>query len=159
MGEINKIGIVGAGMMGAEIALCFAISGHEVIMKDASIELAQKGKTLLGVLLDRKIQKGGFPAYEKDSVLSRIQPTEEYDALKEVDLIIEAVFEDLKVKGDVFAQLDSLCKPDCIFATNTSSIPITLLATSVNSERKTRFLGTHFFSPASVKVRFSVEPE
>jgi 3-hydroxybutyryl-CoA dehydrogenase len=154
MGDTKKsfetIFIIGAGMMGAEIALCFAMAGNEVTMKDATLELAQKGKNRLEGVLDRAIQKGRFRADEKDSTLFRIDPTDHYEALKDVDLIVEAVFEDLEIKREVFAQLDSICKPDCVFATNTSSIPITLLATSVKPERIGSFLGAHFFSPASV---------
>jgi len=158
LGEVNRVGIVGAGMMGAEIALCFAMAGNEVTMKDATLELAQKGKTRLEGVLDRAIQKGRFRADEKDSTLSRIDPTDHHEALKDVDLIVEAVFEDLEIKREVFAQLDSICKPDCVFATNTSSIPITLLATSVKPERIGSFLGAHFFSPASVMKLVEVIP-
>lgn len=157
-GAVSKVGIIGAGMMGAEIALCFAMSGHDVAMKDATLALAQKGKDRLRGVLDKAIQKGRFQADEKDPTLSRINPTEQYEALKDVDLIVEAVFEDLEIKREFFAQLDSICKPDCVFATNTSSIPITLLATSVKSERIGRFLGAHFFSPASVMKLAEVIP-
>jgi len=159
MGEaVSKVGIIGAGMMGAEIALCFAMSGHEVAMKDATLELAQKGKNRLEVVLDKSIQKGRFQAKDKDATLSRITPTDQYEALRNMDLMVEAVFEDLDTKREAFAQLDSICKPDCIFATNTSSIPITLLATSVKKERIGRFLGAHFFSPASVMKLVEVIP-
>jgi 3-hydroxybutyryl-CoA dehydrogenase len=156
--EMKKAGIVGAGMMGAEIALCCAMSGLDVVMKDANIELAQKGKDRLGSVLDKAIQKGRFQVNEKDPTLSRITPTEHYEALKDVDLVVEAVFEELETKREVFVQLDSICKPDCIFATNTSSIPITLLAMSVKSERIGSFLGAHFFSPASVMTLVEVIP-
>lgn len=158
MAKMNKVGVLGAGMMGAEIALCFAISGHEVAMKDATLELAQKGKERLGELLDKSIQKKRFQTKDKDSTLARIIPSDNYEIFKNVDLVVEAVFEDLDTKREVFAQLDSVCKPDCVFATNTSSISITLLATSVKSERIGRFLGAHFFSPASVMKLVEVIP-
>ena len=158
MGEVNRVGIVGAGMMGAEIALCFAMAGYEVAMKDATLILAQKGKERIEGVLDKVIQKGRFRADEKDSTLFRINPTEQYEALNDVDLIVEAVFEDLEIKREVFAQLDSICKPNCVFATNTSSISITLLAMSVKPERIGRFLGAHFFSPASVMKLVEVIP-
>lgn len=154
----SKVGIIGAGMMGAEIALCFAMSGHEVTIKDATLELAQKGKERLEGVLDKSIEKGRFQVEDKGATLSRINPTDQYAALQDVGLVVEAVFEELEIKGEVFAQLDSICKPDCIFATNTSSIPITLLATSVKPERKNKFLGAHFFSPASVMKLVEVIP-
>lgn len=158
MEEINKVGVIGAGMMGAEIALCFAMSGYEVIMKETDLEVAQKGKDRLEVVLDKAIKKGVFQAEEKSPTLSRISLTDQYNALDNVGLVVEAVFEDLETKKEVFAQLDSACKPDCILATNTSSIPITLLATSVSKERIGRFLGAHFFSPASVMKLVEVIP-
>jgi len=154
----NKVGVVGAGMMGAEIALCFAMSGYEVYMKDATLELAQKGKDRLEGVLDKAIQKGRFQAKDKAPTLNRIIPTDKNKSFKDVDLVVEAVFEDLKIKKEVFSQLDSICKSDCVFATNTSSISITLLATSVRPERIGRFLGAHFFSPASVMKLVEVIP-
>jgi len=155
---MDKIGVAGAGMMGAEIALCFATAGYKVAMKDVTLQLAQRGKERLGGVLDKAIKKGTFQAEDKDATLSRINPTEEYESLKDADLVMEAVFEDLEIKRGVFAQLDSICKPDCVFATNTSSIPITLLATSVKQERIGSFLGAHFFSPASVMKLVEVIP-
>src|SRR4030042_3294820 len=98
MEAVNKVAVIGAGMMGAEIALCFAVSGHEVTLKDATLQLAQKGKDRLRTVLDKAIQKGTFEAKDKDGTLSRITPTEEYDVLKNADLIVEAVFEDLEIK-------------------------------------------------------------
>lgn len=158
MEEIKKVGIIGAGMMGAEIALCFAMSGYEVVMKETTLEWAQKGKNRLDEVLDKAIKKGKFQAEDKEFTLSRITPTMQYEALEDVGLVVEAVFEDLAVKRDVFLQLNSVCKSDCIFVTNTSSIPITLLATSVNNNRIGRFLGAHFFSPASVMKLVEVIP-
>jgi len=158
MEKINNVGVIGAGMMGAEIALCHAMSGYNVFMKETALELAQKGKDRLGGVLDKAIKKGRFQAEDKALTLSRLTPTDQYDDLRDVDLAIEAVFEDLKTKREVFSQLDRMCKPACIFTTNTSSIPITLLATSVSKERIGRFLGTHFFSPASVMKLVEVIP-
>jgi len=158
MEKINNVGVIGAGMMGAEIALCHAMSGYNVFMKETALELAQKGKDRLGGVLDKAIKKGRFQAEDKALTLSRLTPTDQYDDLRDVDLAIEAVFEDLETKREVLSQLDRMCKPGCIFATNTSSIPITLLATSVSKERIGRFLGTHFFSPASVMKLVEVIP-
>jgi 3-hydroxybutyryl-CoA dehydrogenase len=156
--EVNKIGVIGAGMMGAEIALCFATAGYEVVMKDVTLQLAQRGKERLGGVIDKAIKKGIFQAEDKDATLSRITPTEKYESLRDADLVLEAVFEDIGTKREVFGQLDSICKPDCVFATNTSSISITLLATSVKPERIGRFVGAHFFSPASVMKLVEVVP-
>ena len=158
METLKKVGVVGAGMMGAEIALCFARSGYDVVMKETSLALAQKGKDRLGGVLDKAIKKGTFQAEDKEATLSRITPTEDNDDFKDADLVIEAVFEDEKIKKEVFAQLDNICKPGCVFATNTSSISITRLATSVKPERIGRFLGAHFFSPASVMKLVEVIP-
>lgn len=158
MAECRRVGIVGAGMMGAEIALCFAASGSEVSMKDETLELEQKGKQRLDDVLNKAVKKGRFKAEEKDSTLLRVTPTDHYSAFKDMDLVIEVVFEDLETKRAVVSQLDKICRPDCVFATNTSSIPITLLATSVKPERMGRFLGAHFFSPASVMKLVEVIP-
>jgi len=158
MGEKSKIGVVGAGMMGAEIALCFATSGHPVVMKEEKLDLAQKGKERLVGVLDKAIQKGRFQEEEKSGTLSRITPTDQYGVFADVDVVVEAVFEDVETKKNVFSQLDRTCKAECYFATNTSSIPITLLATSVNADRRKRFIGTHYFSPASVMKLVEVIP-
>ena len=158
MENIKKVGIVGAGMMGAEIALCFASSGFEVIMKETTLELARKGKNRLSGALDRAIKKGVFSAEDKDPTLSLITPTDRFDDFVDVDLVIEAIFENAEIKKQVFTELDSICKPDCVFASNTSSIPITLLATSVKKERIGQFIGAHFFSPAFVMKLVEVIP-
>ena len=158
MKGIDKVGVIGAGMMGAEIALCFAMSGFEVIMKETSLDLAQIGKDRLEGVLDKAIKKGALRAEERAPTLSRLTPTDQYGDLVDADLVIEAVFEDLETKKKVFSQLDPTCKSDCIFSTNTSSIPITLLATSVGKERVGQFLGSHFFSPASVMKLVEVIP-
>jgi len=158
MENIEKVGIVGAGMMGAEIALCFASSGFEVIMKETTLDLARKGKDRLSGALDRAIKKGAFSAEDKDHTLSLITPTGRFDDFVDVDLVIEAIFENTEIKKQVFTELDSICKPDCVFASNTSSIPITLLATSVKKERIGQFIGAHFFSPAFVMKLVEVIP-
>jgi 3-hydroxybutyryl-CoA dehydrogenase len=154
----GKVGIVGAGMMGAEIGLCFAMSGIEVVMKDLSTVLAEGGRTRLVGVIDKAIQKGKLAIEEKDRTLKRIVATDNYESLSNVDLIVEAVLENFEVKREVFAQLDKACKADCVFSTNTSSIPITLLATSVEPKRIPRFLGAHFFSPASVMKLVEIIP-
>ena len=158
MENIEKVGVVGAGMMGAEIALCFASSGFEVVIKETTLELAQKGKDRLSGVLDKAIKKGVFRAEDKDHTLSLITLTDRFDDFVDVDLAIEAIFENTEIKKQVFTELDSICKPDCVFASNTSSIPITLLATSVKKERIGQFIGAHFFSPAFVMKLVEVIP-
>jgi len=158
MVDIGKVGVIGAGMMGAEIALCFAMAGHGVIMKETTLELAQQGKDRLNGVLDKAVQKGKFQQSDKTPTLGRITPTDKYEPFKEVDVVVEAVFEALEVKKEVFSELDKICKADCVLATNTSSIPITLLATTVGAERIDRFVGAHFFSPASLMKLVEVIP-
>ncbi len=158
MDRINRIGVVGAGMMGAEIALCFAKSGCKVHMKETSLDLARKGKERLIGVLDKSVKRGAFPMEEKDPTLTRLIPTDRYEDLTDVDLVVEAVFEDFEIKKDVFGELEKVCRAEAVFATNTSSIPITLLATCVGQKRIGRFVGAHFFSPASIMRLVEVIP-
>jgi 3-hydroxybutyryl-CoA dehydrogenase len=158
MGENREIGVVGAGMMGAEIALCFALAGNQVVIKDASLELAEKGKARLGATLDRSIKKGRVQPEVKDTALARITPTDSWTPYKDVDIVVEAVFEDFSVKESILNELNDTCKPECLILTNTSSIPITQLASIVGPERRPFFLGAHFFSPASVMALVEIIP-
>jgi len=158
MSERFEIGVVGAGMMGAEIALCFAMSKYRVVMREITLELALKGKDRLSGVLDKSIQKGRLQAEDKEPILARITPTDRFDEFRDVDLVVEAVTEDFAAKKEVFQELDKVCKPTCLFATNTSSIPITLLSTCVTGERAGSLLGAHFFSPASVMKLVEVIP-
>ena len=158
MGKQCEVGIIGAGMMGAEIALCFAISGYRVVMKETTLELARKGQERLAGILDKAIEKGKFQAEDKEATLGRIIPADQYDLFRHVDIVLEAVVEDFAVKKSVFQELEMVCKPSCIFASNTSSIPITRLAACLHSERTKQFVGAHFFSPASVMKLVEVIP-
>ena len=150
MNDLEKVGVVGAGLMGPEIALCFAISGSRVMLKDASLELAERGINRLSSVLDRAIAKGRFEQQNKEATLARIIPADAWDPFEEAKVVVEAVFESFSVKSEVFKNLDKVCKPECLLFTNTSSIPITQLASTVKPERRSRFLGTHFFAPVSV---------
>lgn len=143
--NIKKLGILGAGMMGAGIAYVSAKSGMEVVLKDLTQEGAEKGKAYAAKVLDKAIAKGRSTEEKKTSLLSKIHPTADAKAVADCDLIIEAVFEDPKVKDIVTKETETVLGVDKIYASNTSTIPITLLAKS--SQRPANFIGIHFFSP------------
>jgi 3-hydroxybutyryl-CoA dehydrogenase len=158
MNKIDHIAVVGAGMMGTEIAYCFALAGRQVVIRDQSLESACNAKVQMGKILDKAIAKGKLEPDRKEAVLALVTPSDSDHDLQSVDLVVEAVFEDEHLKKDIWSHLDALCKPECIFATNTSSIPITRLATSVSSERRGLFVGSHFFSPVSMMKLVEVIP-
>lgn len=154
--EFKKIGVVGAGMMGAEIALCFAMSGFETVLSDVSQELADRGKEKQAAVLDRRIAKGRLEAAQKSLILDRVTASSSLNAMADCDLVVEAVLEIPDVKTNVYKQLDRICKPETMITTNTSSISITKLAAAVGPDRA--FIGTHFNSPASVMKLVEVIP-
>lgn len=156
MATANKAAVIGAGMMGAEIALCFAINGTEVLLKDINMDLASAGKNRVEGILAKWREKGKIDEAEVPKILDRINAQEDYSGFEELDLVIEAALEDFNIKSRVFKDLDEVCKPECIFATNTSSIPVSQLA-AVTS-RPDRFIGMHFFSPASIMKLVEVIP-
>jgi 3-hydroxybutyryl-CoA dehydrogenase len=145
----EKIGVVGAGLMGAEIALNFALVGHRVVLSDKSDELLAAARARLGSVLDRGIQRGFFAPEDKDGALARIATTTALEAFADCAFVTEAVFEDEAVKGEIYRALDRVCGADCILASNTSTIPISTLASYVGEARRHNFIGTHYFSPAS----------
>jgi len=145
----EKIGVVGAGLMGAEIALVFALAGHDVVLSDRSDELLAAALDRLARVLDRGIPRGFFKEEDKPLALSRIAPTVPLDPFETCDFVTEAVFEDEAVKAETYRRLDAVCRPACIFASNTSTIPISTLASHVGEARRPNFIGTHYFSPAS----------
>jgi 3-hydroxybutyryl-CoA dehydrogenase len=145
----EKIGVVGAGLMGAEIALVFALAGHEVVLSDRSEELLSAALDRLARVLDRGIPRGFYKPEEKPLALARITTTVALDPFATCDFVTEAVFEDEAVKAETYQKLDAVCQPSCIFASNTSTIPISTLASYVGEARRPRFIGTHYFSPAS----------
>jgi 3-hydroxyacyl-CoA dehydrogenase/enoyl-CoA hydratase/3-hydroxybutyryl-CoA epimerase len=142
---VKKVGIIGAGMMGAGIAYVSANAGIEVVLIDAAQEAADRGKAYSEGLLDKGIQRKKVTAEKKAEVLGRIHATTDYAALARCDLIVEAVFEDPKVKAEVTAKVEAAVGADCVFATNTSTLPISSLAKA--SIRPEQFIGIHFFSP------------
>jgi 3-hydroxybutyryl-CoA dehydrogenase len=145
----EKIGVVGAGLMGAEIALVFALAGHEVLLSDRGEAELKAALERLGRVLDRGIGRGFYKEAEKPAALSRIRTTVSLDEFADRDFVTEAVFESEEVKAEVYRALDRVCRPECILASNTSTIPISTLASYVGDNRRPYFIGTHYFSPAS----------
>lgn len=143
--RIQKVGILGAGMMGAGIAYVSAMAGIEVVLIDAAQDAAERGKAYSANLLDKAISRRKSTDEKKAEVLARITPTTDYAALKGCDLIVEAVFEDPGVKAEVTKKAEAAIPEDAIFATNTSTLPISDLARA--STRPEQFIGIHFFSP------------
>ncbi len=142
---VKKIGVIGAGMMGAGIAYVSANAGIEVVLIDATQEAADRGKAHSEDLLDKGIARKKVTADQKAEVLGRILATTDYAALAGCDLIVEAVFEDPAIKAEVTRKVEAAVGADCIFATNTSTLPISSLAKA--SKRAEQFIGIHFFSP------------
>jgi len=143
--KVKKVGILGAGMMGAGIAYVSALAGIEVVLIDQQQASADKGKSYSEGLLDKAISRRKSTPEKKAQVLDRITATTDLDALKGCDLIVEAVFEDPAVKAEITGKVEAIVGPDCIFASNTSTLPITMLAKA--SARPEQFIGIHFFSP------------
>jgi 3-hydroxyacyl-CoA dehydrogenase/enoyl-CoA hydratase/3-hydroxybutyryl-CoA epimerase len=141
--KVSKVGIIGAGMMGAGIALVSALAGIQVVLIDAKQEAADKGKSYTADYMDKGIARKKATPEKKEAVLGLINATTDYAALKGCDLIVEAVFEDVGVKAEVTKNVQA--QTDCIFATNTSTLPITELAKAAKDPAK--FIGIHFFSP------------
>ncbi|MTH77227.1 3-hydroxyacyl-CoA dehydrogenase NAD-binding domain-containing protein [Paracoccus aestuariivivens] len=142
---VKKVGILGAGMMGAGIAYVSAMAGIEVVLIDAAQDAAERGKAYSTALLDKAISRRKSTEEKKAEVLARITPTTDYAALAGCDLVVEAVFEDPAVKADVTKRAEAAMPEDAIFATNTSTLPISGLAKA--SSRPAQYIGIHFFSP------------
>src|SRR6186997_1080132 len=143
--SLKKIGVVGAGFMGAGIAQVTAAAGLQVALVDRDQETADKGKAGLHKALSDRVMKGRMKGAERDELLARITPTADYAALKDCDLVIEAVYEDRKVKSDVVAKIQAVVGDKAILGSNTSTLPITTLASEFKDPA--RFVGIHFFSP------------
>ena len=143
--KVEKIGILGAGMMGAGISYVSALAGIKVVLLDMKEEDAQKGKVHAENLLNVGLKRKKIDEKKKSAVLDLICPTTKFEDLKDCDLIVEAVFEDPAVKAEVTKKAEAIIDKNCIFASNTSTLPITSLASA--SERPEQFIGIHFFSP------------
>ena len=143
--KVSKLGVIGAGMMGAGIGFVAARAGIDVVLIDRDQEAADKGRSTIEGLLDDGVKKKRVTGEQKDAILERVTATPDYDALAGCDLIVEAVFEDPKIKAEVTQKVEAVIGDDAIFATNTSTLPITGLAEA--SARPANFIGIHFFSP------------
>ena len=142
---ISKIGVVGAGTMGNGIAQTLAVAGRDVVMMDVGEEQVKRGLDTIGASLDRLIKKDKMTAAEKATAMARISTASSISALADCDLVIEAATERVDLKLRIFAELDSVVKPDAILASNTSSISITRLA--AGTKRPSQVIGMHFFNP------------
>ena len=145
---IQKVGVVGCGLMGSGIAQVAAQAGYQVVVREISTELVEKGLKSIEKNLQRMVEKSSLSEVEREHARSRLRGTTSLDELRDADLIIEAIIEQLPAKKELFAALDKLCPPATIFASNTSSISITEMATA--TRRPDRFLGLHFFNPVPV---------
>jgi 3-hydroxyacyl-CoA dehydrogenase/enoyl-CoA hydratase/3-hydroxybutyryl-CoA epimerase len=143
--SLKKIGVIGAGFMGASIAYVSANAGLEVVLIDRDQAAADKGKQVSYNLITQQISRGRAKTADRDALLSRIEATPDYEKLRDCQLIVEAVFEDRDVKADVIKKVQAVMSPDAIFASNTSTLPITSLAENYNKPEE--FIGVHFFSP------------
>jgi 3-hydroxyacyl-CoA dehydrogenase/enoyl-CoA hydratase/3-hydroxybutyryl-CoA epimerase len=141
----TRVGVLGAGMMGAGIAYACARAGMEVVLKDVSQEAAEKGRSYSDRLLAKAVSRGRMDEQQKAEILDRITPTAVPEDLKGCDLVIEAVFEDPALKAKVFGEVQDVVNPDALLCSNTSTLPITELAHAV--DRPADFIGLHFFSP------------
>ncbi len=142
---VQKIGILGAGFMGAGIANISANKGYQVLLKDVSLEAVARGEKTVWDDLEKKVRRHILSGFERDQIMSRIAAVTDYDRLRNADLVIEAVFEDLALKQNVLAECEAATREDCIFASNTSSLPIADIA--ANARRPELVLGMHYFSP------------
>jgi len=144
---INRVFIAGAGLMGHGIAQVLAATGRPVTMYEPDLERAVAGRVRILGSLERAVAKGRLKGSERDATIQRIAVTDDPARVRGADLVIEAVFEDVAVKTELWTSLDAIASEHAIFATNTSAISIDLLAGAVSEARRERFLGMHFFSP------------
>ena len=145
---MKKIVVIGGGTMGLDIAQVFARSGYEVVVRDIKEEIIKASEARLNKGLDKLVAKGKLDEAGKKAITDKISFTVELAAAADADLVVEAAIENLEIKKSVFAELDALCKPETILASNTSSISITAIAAA--TKRADKFIGMHFFNPATV---------
>lgn len=143
-----KIYVIGTGTMGAGVVQAFAQAGMPVVMKSRTQASLDKAVAKINKGLARLVEKGKMEQAAMDAVMANISTTTDYNTFADADLVIEAASEDMNMKKEVFGMLDTICKPECIFATNTSSLSITEIAAA--TQRPAQFIGMHFFNPAPV---------
>lgn len=141
----RKLAVIGAGLMGSGIAQVSAQAGWDVVLRDVTDEALKRGTDGIKASYDKFVSKGRLEAHDADAALGRITATTDLDAVGDADIVVEAVFEKLEVKHEIFRALDKIAREDAVLASNTSAIPITKIAAV--TERPERVVGTHFFSP------------
>jgi 3-hydroxybutyryl-CoA dehydrogenase len=146
--EIRKVGVVGLGTMGAGIAQVSVQSGYETVGREITDELSERARATIERYLGRAVEKGRMDAAEKEAALGRLALTTSLDDFADCDLVVEAIVEELEPKRELFAELERICRPDAILATNTSALSVTKIAEA--TERRDRVIGMHFFNPAPV---------
>ena len=145
---MKKIVVIGGGTMGLDIAQVFAKKGYDVVVRDINDQIIQASEARLNKSLDKLVAKGKLDEAKKAEILSHMSFTTELAAAADADLVVEAAIENLDIKKSIFGELDKICKPETILASNTSSISITAIAAA--TQRADRFIGMHFFNPATV---------
>jgi 3-hydroxybutyryl-CoA dehydrogenase len=146
--DMEKIFVLGAGTMGAGIVQAFAQKGYEVIVRDIKDEFVERGISVINKGLSKQVAKGKITEEVKEEILSRISGTTDMNLAADCDLVIEAAIENMKIKKEIFAELDKICKPEAVLASNTSSLSITEVASATS--RPDKVIGMHFFNPAPV---------
>ena len=145
--EFKKVGVLGCGLMGAGIAQTAAMAGYETIVREVSDDFLAKGFAGIEKSLSKFAEKGTITADQQKESRDRLKGTTSFEDLSDCDIIIEAIIENLETKRETYLRLDELCKPETIFASNTSSLSITQMMTVTSAERQQRFIGMHFFNP------------
>jgi 3-hydroxybutyryl-CoA dehydrogenase len=145
--EIKKVGVLGCGLMGSGIAQVAASAGFETVVREVSDELIAKGFSGIDKSLAKFAEKGTITSDQQKLIRGRLRGTTSFQDLADCDIIVEAIIENLEEKRATYKQLDQICKPETIFASNTSSISITEMMTATSAERQRRFVGLHFFNP------------
>lgn len=145
--EIKRVGVLGCGLMGAGIAQVAATAGFETVVKEVSDEFINKGFAGIEKSLAKFTEKGTITSEQQREIRSRLSGTTQFDVLADCDIVIEAIIENLEEKRNTYRELDGICKPQTIFASNTSSISITEMMSATSAERQRRFVGLHFFNP------------
>ena len=144
---MKKVGVLGCGLMGSGIAQVAATAGFETIVREVSTDLLDRGFGAIEKSLAKFVEKGTFTGEQQKEIRARLSGTTSFDDLSDCDIIIEAIIENLDEKRTTYAHLDALCKPETIFASNTSSLSITEMMTATSAARQRRFIGMHFFNP------------